>query len=541
MSRYPSTISVVVLVLVCVAPLAQGAARPSASSSADPDEIAAPAADRAPPAALTTLPERVLRIAHALGVPESGISVWVQELGGEAPLLTHLSEQLRNPASTMKLVTTFAALQGLSPAWRWKTEVHALGPIRDGVLEGDLLLRGYGDPYLVAEEYWKLVGAVRQLGVRRIEGDLVLDSSWFELVPESPGSFDNQPDRVYNLPPNALLVNFNAVRFRFLPDSTGRGVRVLADPELPNVDIDNRLGLVRQGCFGYQRGVALNVVDSSVDAARNRDRVMLEGRFPASCDEYSMTRTVLAPESYAFGLFDVYWRQLGGELVGDWRRGTLPPELPAMAADGDGEAAEAPATATAEGNPAQGTLAQSTLLHVHRSRPLGDIVRLVNKYSNNVMTRHLQLTLGAERFGAPATEANGNAAIREVLARYGVPLDGLVIDNPSGLSRDARLSARQLGTLLAAAWDAPYMPEFMSSLSLAGLDGTVRNRFVGEPEAGRMHLKTGTMDDVSAIAGYVHARDGRRYAVVVIVNAPDAHRGPGEEIQDALLGWVYRR
>lgn len=475
-----------------------------------------------PGPAPATLPEPVARVARALGVPETGISVWVQEIGGAAPVVAHLPDAPRSPASTMKLLTTWAALQGLTPAYRWKTEVYALGPVRDGVLKGDLLLRGYGDPYLVSEEYWKLINAVRRAGVRRIEGDLVIDTSWFREPQDPRGDFDGQPDRVYNQPPSALLVNFNAVRFEFMPDADADGVRVQADPTLPNVEIDNRLGLRKQGCSGYQRGVALNVVD---DDAGKRDRVMLEGRFPTGCDLYAMTRTVLQPASYAFGLFDVYWRQLGGDLTGHWRLGTLPADLvPVDPATGqpDPEASDA-------------------LVHVHRSRPLGDIVRLVNKYSNNVMTRQLQLTLGAERFGIPATEEKGNEAIRELLAGAGVPVDGLVLDNPSGLSRTARISARQLGTLLVKAWDAPYMPEFVSSLGLSGLDGTVRRRFTDVPETGRMHLKTGTMDDVSAIAGYVQAADGRRYAVVVLVNAKDAHRGPGEEVEDALLHWVYER
>lgn len=472
-----------------------------------------------PGAALAVLPEPVERVARALGVPATGVSIWVQEVGAPAPVLTHLPDVARSPASTMKLLTTWAALQGLTPAYSWKTEVYALGPIEDGVLEGDLLLRGYGDPYLVSEEYWKLISAVRQSGVRRIEGDLVIDSSYFALPEEARGDFDGQPDRVYNLPPSALLVNFNAVRFEFSQGADG--VEVLADPQLPNVDIDNRLGLANTGCGGYQRGVALNVVDAQAP----RDRVMLEGRFPTGCDLYAMTRTVLEPESYAFGLFDVYWRQLGGDLTGRWRIGSLPPGL--VPVD--------PQTGVAD------PTASEALVHVHRSRPLGDVVRLVNKFSSNVMTRHLQLTLGAERFGGPATEANGDAAIREILTRFAIPVDGLVIDNPSGLSRTARISARQMGSLLVTAWDAPYMPEFVSSLGLSGLDGTVRGRFVDTPAAGRMHLKTGTMDDVSAIAGYVQAADGRRYAVVVFVNAPIAHRGPGEEIQNALLRWVFER
>ena len=462
----------------------------------------------------TPLPERITRIAGALDVPQGEISVWVGDLSGGDPVLSHRADVLRTPASTLKLVTTFAALQGLGPSYRWRTEAWALGPIEDGVLRGDLLLRGYGDPYLVEEEFWKLVGGIRRAGVERIEGDLVFDTSFFELPEEDAGAFDGRPDRVYNVTPHPLLVNFNSARFEFAPADDGRTVDVDVAPALPELEVDNRLRVAQRGCSGYQRGVALNVVDGEAE----RDRVMLEGRFPSGCDLYAMTRTVLRPESYAFGLFDVYWRQLGGDLGGRWRLGALPPDM--FDADGD----------VLEDHPAR--------LHVHDSPPLGDVIRLVNKYSNNVMTRHLHLTLGAERFEDPATPEKGDAAVREVLERFGIETEGLVIDNPSGLTREARISAAQMGALLVAAWNGPYMPEFVSSLSLVGLDGTARRRLAGDSGVGRMHVKTGTLDEVSAIAGYVHAKSGRRLAVVVMVNGPLAHRGPGHEIQDALLQWA---
>ncbi|MCC5888367.1 MAG: D-alanyl-D-alanine carboxypeptidase/D-alanyl-D-alanine-endopeptidase [Gammaproteobacteria bacterium] len=471
------------------------------------------------------LPAPVARVASALGVDHGDISLWVQELNRPEPLAAHLPDTPRTPASTMKLVTTFVALQGLTPAFRWRTEVHALGPVVNGVLEGDLLLRGYGDPYLVSEEFWKLTQAIRQRGLIRINGDLVFDTSYYQLPEESPADFDGRPDRVYNLLPHPLLVNFNAMRFEFEP-ADGQ-VRVTTEPVLTNVEVQNRLRVAPGACGGYQRGIALNVLEPPV-----RDRVMLEGAFPAGCSRYAMTRSVLQPESYAFGLFDKYWRQAGGEIRGGWRSGVLPSPWTAgredlVAANGDDDA--------------QASVDADTLLHVHHSRSLGEIVRLVNKYSNNVMTRHLELTLGAQRFDPPATPEKGRAATLELLRQYGIDTGGLIIDNPSGLSRTARLSARQLGQLLVAAWDGPYMPEFVSSLALSGLDGTVRNRFRFGPEAGRMHLKTGTLDHVSAIAGYVQTPDNRRFAVVVMVNAPQAHRGPGEEIQNALLSWVFNQ
>jgi D-alanyl-D-alanine carboxypeptidase/D-alanyl-D-alanine-endopeptidase (penicillin-binding protein 4) len=257
-------------------------------------------------------------------------------------------------------------------------------------------------------------------------------------------------------------------------------------------------------CGGFQNGVSI-----AVRQAQLRDLVVLEGGFPAACREYELSRSVLQPESYAWGLFDLFWRQQGGQLDGGWRLGVLP-----------------------------GTAAAP--IYVHRSRPLGDVIRLVNKFSNNVMTRHLEYALAIDRFGAPATVEKGQRAILEVLGQRGVDTGGMVIGNSAGLARETRVSARQLAEVLDAAWNSPYMPEYVSSLALSGLDGTMRSRFRMSPAAGRMHLKTGRLDGVSAVAGYVDAASGQRMMVVLLVNAPDAHRGPGEQLQDMLLDWVYR-
>jgi D-alanyl-D-alanine carboxypeptidase/D-alanyl-D-alanine-endopeptidase (penicillin-binding protein 4) len=462
--------------------------------------LAATAAVRAD--AGEALPGAVALAARSLGLPPESISLWVQKLGAGDPVVRFNADVPRNPASTMKLVTTFAALQALGPAYDWHTDVHLAVPPRDGVVAGDVWLRGHGDPFLVAEEYWKLSNALRRSGIHRIEGDLVFDTSYFELPVEDRAAFDNQPDRVYNLPPHPLLVNFNAVRFEVQPQEGGGAVSVSPDPPLPNLDLSNRLRLYRAPCGGYQRGVALAVQDP-----QRRDQVLLEGRFPDGCDRYALTRTVLQPESYAFGLFDLYWQQLGGELTGRWRNGAVPdPE------------------------------AEPYLRH--HSRPLGDVLRLVNKYSNNVMTRHLALTVGAERFGAPATEEKGREAVFAVLGEHGIDTGGMVLSNAAGLSRDSRVSAAQLAAVLRAGWHSPFMPEFLSSLAIPGVDGTMRRRLGGTPAEGRMHLKTGSLDHVSAVAGYLLSRAGERLIVVVLVNAPEAHRGLGEDLEDVVLRWA---
>lgn len=469
-----------------------------------------PAADPAVggDAIVDTLPGRVALAARSLNLPPESISLWVQRVDEPKPLVSVNADVPRNPASTMKLLTTFAALQRLGPAYTWETEVFVESPPDDDGVVGDLWLRGHGDPFLVTEEYWKLARDLRTLGIRRIDGDLVFDVSYFDVPREDRSAFDNQPDRVYNLPPHPLLVNFNAVHFRVQPEEDGRSVVVEADPPLPNLELENQLRLYQAPCGGYQRGVALSVQDTQ------RDQVLLEGRFPNGCRSYQLTRTVLQPETYAFGLFDLYWDQLGGDIEGRWRVEQVPEALAGSADE------------------------RRRPFHVHRSRPLGDVLRLVNKFSNNVMTRHLELTLGAQSYGAPATEEKGLRAIFEVLGEQGVDTTGLRISNSAGLSRDSRVSARQLATVLQAAWRSPFMPEFVSSLAIPGLDGTLRRRLAGSPAEGRMHMKTGTLDHVSAVAGYVDSRAGERLIVVVLVNAAEAHRGLGEDLQDVVLRWV---
>jgi len=454
--------------------------------------------------AATPLPAPVAQVARALKVPESAVSVWVQRIGESEPRVAFNADTPRNPASAMKLVTSFAALEALGPAYTWKTEFHLGQPLRPDGSTDELWVRGGGDPFLVLEDHWRMLGALRERGLTRIDRGLVFDVSAFDLPPEDPGAFDGQPDRVYNLTPHPLLVNFNAVRFRIDARGAG-GVDVAAVPALPNLRIDNRLQRGAGACGGFQNGVVI-----ALREAERRDTAVLDGRFPAACREYELSRTVLQPESYAWGLFDLQWRQLGGGLQGGWRRGVLPADIGAP-------------------------------FHVHRSRPLGEVIRSVNKSSNNVMTRHLELALGSERYGSPATPAKGQRAILDVLGERGIDTRGLVIGNSAGLSREGRISARQLAAILGAAWRSPYMPEYASSLALAGLDGTMRNRFRKSPATGRMHLKTGRLDDVSAVAGYVTAASGQRLIAVVLVNAPEAHRGPGEELQDAVLQWVHDR
>jgi D-alanyl-D-alanine carboxypeptidase/D-alanyl-D-alanine-endopeptidase (penicillin-binding protein 4) len=452
-------------------------------------------------AASADLPPPIAAVLAGHGISKDDVSVVVQAVDASAPVLSHLPDVPRSPASVMKVVTTWGALEYLGPAYTWPTEAYFLGEFDGGKLDGDLALKGFGDPYLVVEEFWKMLRALRRQGLDEIGGDFLLDDSHFAVDEPPPGAFDGQPYRTYNVAPSALLVNFKAVQFQFAPD-LGRGrVNVATDPILANLKIDNRIELVDGACGGFQAGISFDHADPD-----SLGRVVLGGKFSRRCRAYGLGRTVLQHDTFAFGLFSSLWGEIGGSFAGQLRKGVVPADA-------------APAL-------------------VWRSRPLGEIVRSINKNSNNVMTRQLVYTIGAEAVGAPGTRANGIAALRDLLASRGLALDSLMLENGAGLSREERASMRFFVDLLRAAYRSPYAPEFIASLSLGGLDGTTRSRFGAAPSEGVMHLKTGRLDHVSAVAGYVQGASDKTYAVAVVMNATNAHRGPGEELEEAVLRYV---
>ena len=426
-----------------------------------------------------------------MGIPASSVSLVVQEVGAPAPSLSERSGVPVNPASLMKLVTTYAALELLGPAYRWKTDAYLDGE--------DLVLRGTGDPKLNYESFWMLLRAVHGRGVREIRGDVVLDRSWFGALPDS--RIDDDAYRPYNVAPDALLVNFKSVRFNFLPQFERNFVHVFAEPALPGLQIVNELKIVERSC---PEGRAFRELIGASFQPRP-PRAAFTGVYPASCGERDVNVALYEPEDYVAAMIRQLWTEMGGQWTGGLRSGIASPG--------------------------------ARLLYTHESEPLAQIVRDINKFSNNVMARQLFLTLGAEVHGAPADPDKASRAIREWLEAKRLRVPELVMENGSGLSRNERISAGNLAAVLQAAARSPVMPEFVASLPIAGLDGTMRKRMRGASGAGSAHIKTGLLSDVRGIAGYVLDRRGRRQVVVMIVNHPRAPES--QEALDALVSWVY--
>lgn len=446
-----------------------------------------------PAAAADTLPPTVAAALDRARLPRDALVAMVQEVGSTRPRLLWQADRPVNPASLMKLLTTDAGLDLLGPAYTWQTPVWLQGPVDNGVLAGDLVIKGSGDPTLVLERLWLLLRRVRQAGVREIRGDIVLDRSAFTVLAEDPGAFDGEALRPYNVRADALMLNFKALTYLITPDPA-RGIATMAvDPPMAGVQVDAQVPLTSTPCGDWRAALRADFSDPL--------RVRFNGGFAAACGEKSWPTAYADPDHYNERTLLGMWAEIGGHLTGRVRDGVAPAGL-------------APT-------------------FMVTSPPLAEVVRDINKYSNNVMAQQLFLTLGLTQRGAGTPAAARETLRHWASTRLGDASAVLAVDNGSGLTRQGRVSAGLLGRLLLVAWSGPVMPELMASLPVSGIDGTLKRSQV---PLGRAHLKTGSLRDVAGIAGYVLADSGRRYVVVGVVNHDQAARAwPALE---AMVKWA---
>ena len=447
------------------------------------------------------LPREIGRVFLDAGIPLNHVSIVVQDTAKPRPLFEHEANRARNPASVMKLVTTFAALDLLGPDYRWKTEAYLGGPLVDGELRGDLILKGYGDPKITIEQWQSFMAQLRANGLQAVTGDLVLDRSRFALPLHDAGAFDHEPLKPYNVGPDALLVNFKSMRLTFAPDAAGTGIVMHAEPPLDAVALGPPPAIVGAECNDWRLRSAPSIEDRG-----DRGAISFGGTYPSACGEREWWIAMLDHPHYVRAMFETYFRAAGGRFAGNVKERRAPTGVPPFA--------------------------------VLESPPLHDIVRDVNKLSNNVMARQIFLTLAMTASAAPATPGLAAAAVKRWLAARKLSMPGLVLENGSGLSRHERNSAAGLNRLLIAADASKVRDEFANSLAVAAVDGTVERRFQHGTVAGQAWLKTGSLEGVRALAGYVIDPSGRRYTVVAIVNDRNAaHATPA---LDNLVQWIYR-
>lgn len=454
-------------------------------------------------AAQDQLPQSIASALEKAAIPASAISIQVLPISGGAPVLAHNAELVVSPASNMKLVTSLIALEELGPTFRWKTKILGDSAIERETLRGNLYLRGGGDPNLTWDKLSLMLRNLRQLGLRKIKGDIILDRSYFQPTRPDLGNvqFDESPDAYYNVIPDALLIHSNLTSIQIESGASNIAARLLTP--LANVKLNNQLELQSRTCADW----ALDWLPPTLNVTKKRQiEISLNGNFPRNC-KITTHVNILDRNTYIASMIRALWAELDGSWQGSVRDGITP--------------------------------AGATVLTERQSETLADTLRIVNKQSDNAMARLLYLTLGAESPNVKNYATHllaADARIHAWFSRQGIIDNALVLENGSGLSRLERISAQQLAGMLQAGARSNWYAEFASSLPIVGVDGTMRNRLKGTSAEGRARIKTGTLNNALAVAGYVRDINDADWIVVGIINIDEARKG--KAVLDELIAWV---
>ena len=457
-----------------------------------------------PARAFDALPDAVIEALRAAGLPADALAAVALPLRHRDRVWRHRAEQPMQPGSSMKVLTSIVALDRLGPNHRGTTELRSAAVLAGGVLQGDLVLKGGADVELGVPQLWALLVDLQQAGVRHIGGDLIVDRTLFRPPRLDLGlpPFDAAPEFPYNVIPDALGLAGSLLPIELR--ATDDAVLASTVPPIDGIDIESRMGLVQARCDDWDE----HWKAATVQRDGLRTRIVLNGAFPRDCQR-RVALQLIDRQELAERLFRSLWQGLGGSWAG--------------------RAREAPAPA------------QTRLLARRTGRPWGELLRHQNKQSDNAWTRTLYLQLG---LAAAASQPERNTldlaadAVRQWLAQQGIDAAGLVLDNGSGLSRSERISALQLARMLEVAYFGRHAAELQMSLPTAGVDGTLRNRLKDSPAAGWARLKTGTLRNVVALAGYVNDGQGRPWAVVMMINHEQASRA--RPVLDALVDHIAR-
>jgi serine-type D-Ala-D-Ala carboxypeptidase/endopeptidase (penicillin-binding protein 4) len=455
------------------------------------------------------LPDTVINMLRAAQIPEDAIATRVLRLSDGALVIAHNADASMQTASTIKLVTTLVGLERLGPTYRGRTELVTNAKTVNGVLEGDLVLRGLGDANLDWRAFESMLATVRNQGIAEVRGNLIIDRHFFQPPRLDVGvpPFDEAPEFRYNVIPDALLLNMNLGSFEFTSDAGAVSIRMT--PALDRVTVVSGMTLIEATCSKWEDGWKSPTVARQADGSIV---ISINGTFPKNCAA-NTELNLLDRGDFVDRLFRSLWRGLGGKF---------------SAAVNESAIVDSSVDASAR------------VLATHRSRPLGEVVRDINKASDNTLARLLYLTLGT----LPTTDKNLNSTaradeeIRAWFKRNAIKDKGLVLENGSGLSRTERITPTQMTALLTIASRSNWAPEFMASLPIAALDGTMRRRLRESAAAQQARLKTGTLNGVVALAGYVSDGTNQPCVAAAFINHPLATSKVAQPILDALVDWV---
>jgi serine-type D-Ala-D-Ala carboxypeptidase/endopeptidase (penicillin-binding protein 4) len=416
------------------------------------------------------------------------------------------AEKLFMPASNLKLFTTSAALLALGPDYRYRTELYASGELDGTILRGDLIVKGYGDPTISGRFHEGDIGAIFEswadslveLGVDEIQGNLVGDDNAFDDRGLGTGWQWDYESLWYAAPSGALSFNDNCVEIFLEPTEVGAPPELTLDPDVDYVVVNNRTTTVPR--------------DSTTAVVVNRERgsnlVTVYGSVKESAKRLTTYATVTNPTQYFLVALKSVLERKGIAVTG-------------YAIDAD------------DLDDPIGYV-EARLLFIHYSPTVAEIVKVVNKSSQNFYAEQLLKTLGFEFAGEGAAKAGVETATAR-LRKNGVPLENAIIVDGSGLSRLNFVSPEQIVAVLVRMYSSNVFQEFYNSLPVAGVDGTMASRLKRSRAADNARAKTGYVLAARALSGYVHTGDGEPVAFALVANNYSAPYAMVDKVQDAVV------
>ncbi|MSQ80261.1 MAG: D-alanyl-D-alanine carboxypeptidase/D-alanyl-D-alanine-endopeptidase [Candidatus Methylopumilus sp.] len=442
--------------------------------------------------------DAINKILNRSELSKENYSLYIKNISKGNKIFSYNEHKAFNPASVMKLITTYAGLQSLGPQYQWKTEVLYKGTIKNNHLYGDLIIKGYGDPTLTYADLSEIIEKVQQQGIKYIHGNIIYDESFFGEL-QNQNLIDDKKYRAYNVNPKSFIVNENTVNFSFSINNEKISIKTF--PEIKTLKVINHLKLTNQSCNDWK-----NDLGYDVDIKSNMTEIKFNGHYDKACESKGIDLSIMDANRLSNNLFEKLWKLHGGSIEGAFK------------------------------NTYQ-NIYDMHKVYEHLSSPLSLIVRDINKYSQNLIARNLLLTILLENNPNLISENEAGKFTKEFLMREKVKLDSLEMDNGAGLSRNAKVSAEDLAFLLEKAYEDTYMPEFIASLPNMGVDGTLKNRGKKLSVTKHAYLKTGSIQNVNTIAGYIFDKNNNVKVFIFMANDPKANES--SKIQDELIEWTY--
>ena len=445
------------------------------------------------------LPAGLSTIVNKSGIPKKDISIYIKEAGKSKRVVAALHAGVtRTPASVMKVFSIYATVLKLGFNYRWPTEFYSKGSIKSAVLNGDLIVKGYGDPTLSSRHLASIVSKIKAKGIKKITGNIVIDRSYFAVGNKNNSGFDKHTYSPYNAMPDAMMFNERISTICVAPNKNSVRKKV---PDGSYV-IKNNLQRVNKPCKGRYSWPGMRI-----DNSTNTPTVVLRGKISNKCGNRNICQVITKPYKSFYYALRAALKKAGVSVGGGMRLNKVPKG--------------------------------AKKLFTHYSSTLEKIVSKTAKKSNNLYARHLLLYLGAKMYGAPATLSKGRQAVEYVLkSRGALPKGTVSIDNGCGLSRTAKLDAILLAEVLDDGYTR-YGMRWLKTLSIAGVDGTIKRRFRGTIVRNRAWMKTGTLKRVKNISGYVKSKNGRLYTVVILVNSK-AGNWKASQLQNNIMKWLVK-